>query len=48
MLRRMDTAAVERFADKAPKTADGKKRLERREIMVDDWQALDRALDKLG
>jgi hypothetical protein len=50
VLRRMDLAAMERFAKKATKTTDGKKPKKQRspEIKPDDWQAIDKMLDRLG
>jgi hypothetical protein len=51
VLRRMDIAALEKFAKKAPKTAGGKKKDQKQaseQIKPDDWQAIDKMLNRLG
>lgn len=53
VLRRMDIAALEKFAKKTPKTAVGKKnqktpKSRSREIKPDDWRGLDKMLNQLG
>lgn len=51
VLRRMDLAAMEGFAKKASKAVDGKKKPQKprsAEIKPDDWQAIDKMLDRLG
>jgi hypothetical protein len=47
VLRQMDQAALEAMAKKLAKKSDPKQPA-RREIDPDDWQALDRVLDRMG